>query len=230
MNNENQKNRLSERFDGMMKTVKIASIGVAAAIIIACFAFTQVEDLIFCTVLYGAASLIGTVSMIFIFGSISLWRAEKNRRNFFLYDKKAKTDIPLSALSFEEVRRRLVDLMSIFKRRGKIYLGDLFIDTPIPEQFKILFCYEILYEIALEDGSLPPEVFLSYGSECADIISDHLRRNGDYELANAVSGYVREYSEEKSNADSFMEYIRNKKKHIEEKMLGYAVDNIEKFN
>ena len=230
MNNETRKNRLSARFDSMMSTVKKASVGIAVAIIIACFAFTKVEDLIFCTVLYGVAALVGTVSAMFIIGSVSLWRAEKNRRNFFLYDKKAKVDIPLSALSFEEVRRRLIDLMSVFKRKGKIYLGDLFIDTPIPEQFKILFCYEILYEIALEDGSLPPEVFLSYGTECADIISDHLRRNGDYELASAVSGYVREYSEEKSNADSFMEYIKRQKKHIEEKMLGYAVDNIEKFD
>ena len=231
MNNETRKNRLNEQFEAMMKTVKISSIGVAAAIIIACFAFTQIEDLIFCTVLYGVSALVGTVSMMFIFGSISLWRAEKNRRNFFLYDKKAKKDMPISALSFDEVRRRLVEFMSIFKRRGKIYLGDLFIDTPhIPEQFKTLFCYEILYEVALGDGSLPPEVFLGYGDECADIISDHLRRNGDYELAAAVSGYVKEYSEEKGNANSFMEYIRNKKKHIEEKMLGYAVDNIEKFD
>ena len=92
MNNETRKNRLNEQFEAMMKTVKISSIGVAAAIIIACFAFTQIEDLIFCTVLYGVSALVGTVSMMFIFGSISLWRAEKNRRNFFLYDKKAKKD------------------------------------------------------------------------------------------------------------------------------------------
>ena len=230
MNQENKTTR-SEHFDAMMKVVKTASIGVAAAIVIACFAFTQVEDLIFSTVLYGVASLLGTVSMIFIIGSLSMWRAVKNRRNFFLYDKKAKADIPVSALSFEEIRRKLKELMSIFKRKGKIYIGDLFSENSyVPEQFKTLFCYEILYELALEDGSIEPEIFLSFGSECAAIFSKYLRENGDYELASDVCNYLNSYSKENSNAESFRSFIKNKKEYIEKKMLGYTVDNIDKFN
>ena len=229
--NQDKNTALQERFDSIMKVIKLASVGVAVAIVIACFAFTQVEDLIISTVLYGVASLLGTVSMIFIVGSLSFWRAAKNRRNFFLYDKKAKADIPISSLKFEDVRRKLVELMSIFKRKGRIYIGDLFAENAyVPEQFKTLFCYEILYELAVEDGSIEPEIFLSFGSECAVIFSKYLRENGDYELASDVSNFLNSYSKEDSNAESFKTFIKNKKEHIEKMMLGYTVDNIDKFN
>ena len=230
MNNQTQRERDDARFEAMMKVVKIASIGVAAAVILSCFALNKVDDLLICTVLYGVSAFVGMVSMLLIFGSISLWRAEKSRKNFFLYDKKTKTDMPISALSFEMIRNRLTEFMSIFKRRGKIYVGDLFADNPhIPEQFKTLFCYEILYELALEDGSLDADVFLSFGDECAEIFSKYLHENGDHELALSVSGFLRSYSEA-NNTENFKAFIKNKKEHIEKKMLGYAVDNIDKFN
>ena len=230
MSNQTQRERDDARFESMMKVVKIASIGVAAAIILSCFALTRVEDIVLGAVLCGVSALVGTVSMLLIFGSLSLWRAEKNRKNFFLYDKKTKTDMPISSLSFEEIRRRLTEFMSIFKRRGKIYVGDLFADNPhVPEQFKTLFCYEILYELALEDGSLDAEAFLSFGDECAEIFSKYLHENGDHELALSVSGFLQGNSKA-NNTENFKVFIKNKKEHIEKKMLGYAVENIDKFN
>ena len=155
---------------------------------------------------------------------------EKNRKNFFLYDRKTKADMPLSALTFSEVRHRLLDFMSIFKRRGKLYVGDLFDENPhITENFKPLFCYEILYELAIEDGAMDARSFLGFGGECADIFTKYLRQTEDYELATAIRTYIFDYSEENDNTKGFKEYIKSKKEHIESKMLGYAKKNIEKF-
>lgn len=216
--------------DARMKLIKIASVGIAGAIVLACYAYTRVEDTLTQTVLFGTSSLISTVAGILIIGMLSLGRAERNRKNFFLYDRKKKTDIPLSSLTFIEVRRRLTDFMAIFKRRGKLYIGDLFEENPhIPESFKTLFCYEILYELAIEEGGINARTFLSFGGECADIFSKYLRENGDYELANGIRGFICDYSEENDNSVDFRDYIRAKKEYIEAKMLGYTKQNIDKF-
>ena len=71
---------------------------------------------------------------------------------------------------------------------------------------------------------------MSFGNECALIFSKYLRENGDYELASDVCNYLNSYSKENSNAESFRSFIKNKKEYIEKKMLGYTVDNIDKFN
>jgi hypothetical protein len=181
-------------------------------------------------VLYGIASFISALAAVFIAGAISLGREEKNRKNFFLYDRKKKKEIEISALTLKDVRDRLIDFMSIFKRRGKLYIADLFDENPnIPEHFKPLFCYEILYELASDEG-MDASAFLNFGGECADVFSKYLRENGDYELANKLRSFILEHSEENNNTESFKEYIKTKKEHISEKMLGYARQNIEKFN
>lgn len=216
--------------EARIKIIKIASVGIAGAIILSCYAYTQIDDTVTQMILYGISSLISTVAMLFIFGAVSLGRAEKNRKNFFLYDRKTKADMPLSALTFSEVRHRLLDFMSIFKRRGKLYVGDLFDENPhIPEHFKPLFCYEILYELAIEDGAMDARSFLGFGGECADIFTKYLRQTEDYELATAIRTYIFDYSEENDNTKGFKEYIKSKREHIEAKMLGYAKQNIEKF-
>ena len=120
--------------------------------------------------------------------------------------------------------------MTIFKRRGKLYIADLFDENPnIPEYFKPLFCYEILYELASDEG-MDATAFLRFGGECADVFSKYLRENGDYELANRLRSFIIEHSEDNNNTEAFKEYMKTKKEHISEKMLGYAVKNIEKFN
>lgn len=227
---QNKKDSSEALREARIKIVKIASVGIALAIVLACYAYTRVEDAITQTVLYGVASLISTFAGIFIIGAVSLGRAEKNRRNFFLYDRRKKADIAVSELTVATVRERLLEFMAIFKRRGKLYIGELFDDNPhIPEVFKPLFCYEILYELALGDGSIDASTFLGFGNECADIFTKYLRENGDYELAVGIRGYICDYSKHNDNSESFREYLKHKKTHIETKMLGYAVKNIEKF-
>ena len=230
MDNEKKEIAAEMRREARIGIVKIASVGIAIAIVLACYSYTKVVDSLTRMALYIVASLIAAVAMLFIMGAITLSRAEKNKKNFFLYDRKKKADIPLSDLNVKIVRDKLLDFMAIFKRRGKLYIADLFDENPnIPECFKPLFCYEILYELASGEG-IDAKAFLGFGGECADVFSKYLRENEDYELANKLRSFILEHSEENNNTESFKEYIKTKKEHISEKMLGYARKNIEKFN
>lgn len=231
MDNKEKQSASEALSEARMKVIKTASVGIAGAIVLACYAYTRVEDAVIQTVLYGIASLISTFAGVFIIGAVSLGRAEKNRKNFFLYDRKTKSEMPVSSLTFAEIRLRLLDFMAIFKRRGRLYVGDLFDENPhVPEHFKMLFCYEILYELATEDGGIDAKAFLGFGTECAEIFTKYLRQNGDYELATSIRGFIFDFSEENSNVESFKEYMRTQKEHIEKMALEYTRENIEKFN
>ena len=230
MDNEKKELAAEARREARIGIIKIASVGIAIAIVLACYSYTKIEDSFSQMTVYVLASFIVAVATVFIMGAVALGRAEKNKRNFFLYDRKKKADIPVSSLTVKHIRDRLIDFMAIFKRRGKLYIADLFDENPnIPECFKPLFCYEILYELATDEG-MDAGAFLSFGGECADVFSKYLRENGDFELATRLRSFILEHSEDNNNTDSFKDYIKTKKEHISEKMLGYAVKNIEKFN
>ncbi len=230
MDNERNEKAAELRREARMKIIKIASVLIAGAIVLACYSYTRVEQAALQMFLYLLASFICVISGVFIVGAISLGRAEKNRHNFFLYDRKNRSDIPISSLTVAAIREKLLEFMSIFKRRGKLYIGDLFSENlNIPEHFKTLFCYEILYELAAEDGHMDASAFLGFGGECADIFAKYLRENDDHELAAKLRCFILDYPKE-NNAESFKEYMKTKKEHIAEKMLKYTVKNIEKFN
>ena len=227
---DKEKARAAAMAEARMKLIKIASVGVAGAIVLACYSYTQIEDAILQTVLYGAASLVAVVSGLIILGTVSLGREMGSGRNFFLYDHRQKKDIAVKDLTLDRVRTKLREFMSVFKHKGKLYVGELFDDNPhIPEHFKPLFCYEILCELASGDGGVDANAFLGFGRECADIFSKYLRENRDYELATALNGFFCDYSPENNNSESFRQYLKTQKEHIEEKMLSYTVENIEKF-
>ena len=111
-----------------------------------------------------------------------------------------------------------------------VYVGDLFDEkysSAVPEAIKPLFCYELLCEIA--EGRANPDHFLSFGFECAEIFARYLSQTGDYELALKVKGYILNYSEDNKSSAEFNDYIVSQKQAIEDKMLSYTLENIEKF-
>ncbi len=229
-NDQNRDLKAEQIREATIKMNKLAAVLIAIAVIAACYSYTKVTDGFLQMVIYWISAVLCMVASIFISTAFSVRRAQKHRRNFFLYDKKKKADILPSELSFETVRRRICEFMSIFKHRGKLYVGDLFSENAtVPEHFKPLFCYELLYELATNDG-LDAAVFLSFGSECADVFAKYLRQNEDYELANNIYSYIVDFESGNRRTAEFKEYINTKGEHIQSKMLGYAVDNIEKFN
>ena len=213
------------------KIIRICSVMIAVAIVLACFSYTKVDPGVAQIALYVLAGIIAIIGGFVIFVVAYGTHIEKQKRNFFLYDRKLKKDIPMDDLTVARVRERLVMHMSLFRHKGKLYIGDLFDSKTMiaPEILKPLFCYELLCEIADENGA-NASVFLSFGIECAEIFSKYLASNDDHELALKIKGYFFAYANDKTVSGEFREYIVSKKEHIEAKMLGYVKSNIEKFS
>lgn len=214
-----------------MKLVRFGSVLVAVAIVLACFAYTKVTPGLGQIMMYIAAGAVALIGGFVIFVMAYGTHMEKNKRNFFLYDKKLKKDIPIGELTVPRIRERLVMHMALFKHKGKLYVGDLFDSRQllVPEIIKPLFCYELLCEIA-DEGGANASVFLSFGAECAEIFTKYLAANDDHELALKIKGYFFEYAENAEISGEFREFIIAQKAHIEEKMLSYTVKNIDRFN
>lgn len=217
--------------DAVSKLIRIASVMIAIAIVGICFAYTKLDGTgIGQIAVYAVSALLALLGAFIIFVMAYGTHLDKHRNNLFLYDKKTKKDIPVSELTVERIRERLVMQMAVFKRGGKLYVGDLFESRVItvPEAIKTLFCYELLCEIADEKGA-DPSVFLSFGAECADIFTKYLGANDDHELALKIKGYFFAYADDKSVAEEFCEYVKSKKEHLQKNMLDFTVKNIEKF-
>ncbi len=210
------------------KITRFGAILLAVGVIMYCFALAKLEEGFSRFALSLFACLIGGIGIFIIVVVVLGSKAEKNKHNFFLYNKKKKQNIAISELSISEVRGRLTDFMAAFKFRGKLYIGDLFDEkNRIPEYFKPLFCYELLCEIS--ENRADAEIFLSFGIECADIFSKYLTQNGDGELAMKIRSYILDFSDGDKRIEEFRELIVSQKESLEEKMLSYTVKNIEKF-
>ena len=229
-NNNTQEQKEAAK-DAVSKLIRIASVMIAIAIVGICFAYTKLDGTgIGQIAVYAVSALLALLGAFIIFVMAYGTHLDKHRNNLFLYDKKTKKDIPVSELTVERIRERLVLQMAVFKRGGKLYVGDLFESRVItvPEAIKTLFCYELLCEIADEKGA-DPSVFLSFGAECADIFTKYLGANDDHELALKIKGYFFAYADDKSVAEEFCEYVKSKKEHLQKNMLDFTVKNIEKF-
>lgn len=227
-NKKNDQNEAAK--ESIAKLIRVGAVIVAIAIVTGCFSYTKLSGAaqIGLFVVAGMLGIIGAF-MIFIvaYGS----HIEKRQMNFFLYDKKAKKDIPVSELTVAQIRERLIVHMSMFKHKGKLYIGDLFDNRlfTVPEAIKPLFCYELLCEIADNKGA-DASVFLSFGSECAEIFSKYLGVNNDHELALKIKQFFFAYAENNEVSAEFRNFIISKKADIEQNMLDYTVKNIDKFN
>ena len=209
--------------------VKLAAIMIGAAVVACCYAYTKVDEVIVRILILAMSLVTVGVAVLLIAAVIFARRADKNRNNFFLYNRKTKKEISVGELTFKEMRMRLLAFMSIFRHKGKVYVGDLLVDDKnVPDHFKPLFCYELLYELATDDG-LDAEMFLSFGPECADIFSRYLRENQDYELALRLRSFIFDFAEGNKRVEEFREYMGGLKAHIEAKMMEYTKENIEKF-
>lgn len=229
-NNNNLDDIPKEALETMARRMSnFGAILIGVAIIGICFAIAKLEGEFIRIAVIVLAGLVGIVGIfLMIIAAVGI-RNEFPKHNFFLYDKKAKKDIAPSELTVSLVRERISLFMSSFKRRGKLYIGDLFDPRMrISDPFKTLFCYEILCEIGEKSGA-DPATFLSFGLECADTFYTYLAFNGDHELALKLKSFILDFSEGHENAEEFASFLSSKKEYMEEKMLDFTVKNIKKF-
>ncbi len=225
MNQNNQNRRPDE---AVSKIIRFFSIVLAISIIAFCYALARLDGGVVRMLVFILSSLFGLLAIFVVSVMILGGSIDNDGKNFFLYDRKKKTEISAEELTVATVRERLLRYMSVFKRRGRLYIGDLFDEKQnIPEHFKPLFCYELLCEIA--DSGADAELFLSFGLECAEIFARYLTQSKDYDLALDIKLFFIDFSSGKKKSEDFRSYVISKKAHIEKMMLSYTKENIEKF-
>lgn len=230
----NQNNNFDDIPKDFLETMsrRISNFGailIAAAVIGVCFAIAKIDHEVVKVAVIAFSCLVGAVGVFLMIIAAVGASESRPRHNFFLYNKKKKQDMAVSELTVPHIREKLTAFMASFKHRGKLYVGDLFDERQqIPDHFKTLFCYELLCELGDKNGA-DPEVFLSFGQECAEIFYKYLSHNGDYELGLKIKTYILDFSDGKKNVDEFKSFIVGKKQYLEERMLNYTVNNIKKF-
>lgn len=214
----------------MERLVRVGSVMIALAIVGVCFGIARVEDLIFKTVIFAVSGLLLFLGGMFIASVAYLKYHETHKRNYILYDKRIKGDIPVEQVDFELVRGKVLDYMSVFRRGKQLYVGELFMDTPWTiEGMKTLVCYELLYELAVKRDIEGCRTFLGYGAECSGIFSKYLIENKDFDLSANVTRFFSEYEQNKDAAKDFCEYVETQKAHIKKRVVEYVKENPEKF-
>ncbi len=234
-NNENNRNREEGgnkkiELDGFYRT---AAVLLALAIVSACFAYTKLDPLspIQITV-YVLALLLAFVALT-IFSTARKLKTIFAGRNYFLYDRKTKREISPENLTFSHIRERVQKYMAMFRRGGKLYVGDLFDDSiGIPKAYRTLFCFELIYELgenAAAEKHDSVRLFLSFGEECADALSNHLYAAGERELAEKIRYFFSEYSSGNTDLGKFEQFLIGIRPHIEKVTVKYTTEHINEF-
>ncbi len=219
-----------DRLTPTEKMIRIGAVMVALAIVGVCFAIARVEDVVIKITIISMSGILIFIGGLFVASAVYLRHHETHKKNYILYDRKLKGDIPLERVDFELVRGKVLDYMSVFRRGKQLYVGELFVDTPwTVEGMKTLVCYELLYELASKTDIAGCKTFLGYGSECSGIFSKYLMENRDFDLSANVAKYFAEYEHNKDVAKEFCEYIDTQRTHIEKRVVEYVKANPEKF-
>lgn len=229
MNNNNQDNKHQRNYDGIYK---VCAVMAAVAIVLACFAVAKVEDVFLKIVLFGISGTLLFFSIVFIAAVAGAKKIAKGNFNYFLYDKKTRQNASVEQLTFSETRKRIQKYMAMFKKGGKLFLGDLFDEkNNIPEAFHPLFCYELLYELSEDcENTERARIFLSFGKECADAFSKNLAYAGDTELSRKIQFYFAEYETGQNILSDFCRYISELRPHLEESVVKYTKEHINEFS
>ena len=213
------------------KIVRIACVMMGISVIFVCLGVAKAEAVSSKIALFCAAGLLFFLGALFALAAGYSVYARNHKHNFFLYDKKMRKDIPVSELTFEIIRKKVVDYMSLFKRGKKLYVGELFSDnSPLNnEAMKPLFCYELLYQLAETKDAFAIKMFLGYGDECSRIFSKYLYENGDYELSSKIVYFFTQSKTSPSAEKDFADYVSSHKAHIEKQVVEYTKNNIDRF-
>ena len=212
------------------RIVRMASVILAISVVGIIFALVRVDSIPYKIVVLVVSAVAAGFALLLILSVIYAKNAEKHKRNYFIYDKKQKKNLPVESITLELVRSRVLDYMMMFRRGRKLYVGEMFAKTP--EQFvtiKPLLCYELLYELSEGKNTNACKIFLGYGEECSGIFSTHLMQTHDFELCEKLTAFFSRYGRGEDVSEDFYKYICEQKAHIESAMISYTKSNIEKF-
>lgn len=149
--------------------------------------------------------------------------------NFFLYDSKTKRNMPPEQLTFAVINNRMNRFFAGYaSSEGKIWTEGI-LDNPetnIPEEFKPIVAYKLLFNIAHTNAPGGWKCFEVASVQTVEFICKGLEQNGDGELAKNLRMMK---SAQPFQISYVKEYLVNNKAYLQAKMFRYVRDNIAKF-
>lgn len=227
---EDKNNNISSE-KSLNHVFRTAAVLCAISVVLFCFGITRVDSMALRIVIFGLSSTLIYISSLLFMAGVRTKQLAGKSINYFLYDKKTKKNLPVSALTFSEIHKRLINYMSFFKRGGKLYIGDFFANnSPVPSSIKPLLCYELLHEMSEDGGNVEKaKTFLSFGSDCAQAFYENLISAGDSEMSREIMNFFESYSSENEVLEDFCRYLTDKREYIENRMVCYTTEHIEEF-
>ena len=149
--------------------------------------------------------------------------------NYFLYNPKTKRNISVQKLNFATVNSRMNRFLSKYATsEGKIW-NDRVLDNPyleMPAEFKPLVAYKLLFGLAEKDAEAGWRCLENASDDTIQFICGGLRANKDNDFAAALENLM---SQKPVNIRVIRDYLVRNKRYVQNKMLKYTVENIEKF-
>ena len=212
-------------------------------ILVALGLFSIVGGILILALLVGRAESSFTMVLTAMIGVLTIalggtllfvaWTTLDNDPNFFLYDSKAKHNIPVEELTFERVNNRMGYYMSLISSSQvqtwkKNILGKENDRFGPKDVYKPLAAYKMLCDLCELDrpetwklfNEAPPEVIMS--------LIDALRLGGENEMCKTLRFYY-EKAESNDDIEHIRDFIMGNAKYIRTRMMRYVVTNIEWF-
>lgn len=149
--------------------------------------------------------------------------------NYFLYNPETKRNISVQKLSFATVNSRMNRFLSRYATsEGKLW-NDRVFDNPyldMPAEFKPLVAYKLLFGLAEKDADAGWRCLENASEDTVHFICGGLRANKDNDLASTLESLM---AQKPVNIKVIRDYLVRNKRYLQNKMLKYAVENIEKF-
>ena len=217
------------RKDAERNLLRIATVLLAVAVIVACFAIVKIPFQLVKIFVLCLAAIPFAFAVFLLYVVILGHVAGLQKRNFFLYDRKQRKNISPEELTVEHVSECLLRYMILFRQGKHLYLGSLFDETSrAPEVFKPLFCYQLLGMLSDSADDTQLLSFLACGKDLADAFSTYLSQAGEAGVGREVQNHI--VSFDGTDVTPFRNYLREKSDYFAERMLSYTKEHIHHFD
>ena len=196
------------------------------------------------TFVFGASESEGFLQVMFvIFGVLLILLAiaiallavvvgSGEKANFFLYDAKLKSNVPVDELTFDTVNKKMTFVMTnLTTSASKVWTENVFeMESEIfadgDDSFVPLVAYKILYDLLERSNEAIWQLYLAADTEIINTIAAALEHNDDVELGNAIK-FLHENAD--GNYERTEKFLSDNKKYIQTKMVKYVKNNINRF-
>ena len=182
------------------------------------------------------AAFIALGVIVILMGCVLLMLAlvlgESENANFFLYDAKSKSNVEIDMLDFNLINKKMTFVMTTLASsasdawKENIFSEDKDVFADGDDAFVPLVTYKMLYDLCERANEEVWQSYINADKEIVEAVASALELNGDVDLGKAFR-FLHE------NADGDYErtekFLTDNKKYIQNKMLKYVKENIDRF-